>query len=366
MKALKWILAVAVLGGVAFALSRTSAFGATAEQPWTLVALDRGDLVDKALATGTITPLQEFQVKSQISGIVTKCFVDVGDAVAAGDPLFTITPDPTPLERTEAERGKELAEVALTRASADLERSKSLHTSGLLPADQLDARQEAFDQARIELQLAKERLALLREGRIVRDKGGVDSIIRAPAAGTVLERLVDPGDPVVPLTTFQEGTALASLADMGELRFEGTVDEIDVGKLELGLPATIEIGALPGASVRGRLTRIAPKAKEEDGSTLFDVEITIEDAGGRTLRAGYSANANIIVEERKAVLRLPERLLVFEGEATFVELPSADPKAEPEKRAVEVGLSDGLHVEVVGGLVEGDQVIERAPKKIAA
>lgn len=365
MKAIKIVLALAVVGAVGVAVARSNGFG---EKPaaWSLVPVERGDLVDQALATGAITPIQEFQVKSQISGIVARVFVEIGDEVKAGDPLFALTPDPTPLARTEAERALEQAEVTLTRAAADLERSRSLHSGGVLAADRLDVAQESYDQARIAVQLSRERLELLRDGRIVRAKGGVDSIIRAPAAGTVLERLVDVGDPVVPLTTFQAGTPLASLADMSSLRFEGTVDEIDVGRLEIGQLARLEIGALPAAAVTGRLTRIAPKAKEVEGATLFEVEITIENSDGQLLRAGYSANANVVIEERVGVLRLPERLLRFEGEQPWVELPPAAADGEPERRDVTIGLSDGLHVEVEQGLADGDQVVERAPKTISA
>jgi HlyD family secretion protein len=365
MKILKVVLVLAALGAVGVAVARSNGFG---EKPgeYTLVPVERGDLVDKALATGAIKPIQEFQIKSQISGIVSKIYVEVGDEVAAGDPLFALTPDPTPLARTEAERSLEAANVTLTRTAADLERARSLHAGGVLAADRLDAAQEAYDQARIGVQLANEKLQLLRDGRIVKARGGVDSIIRAPAAGTVLERLVDVGDPVVPLTTFQAGTPLASLADMHSLRFEGTVDEIDVGRLAVGQVARLEIGALPGAEILGRLTRIAPKAKEVEGSTLFEVEVAIEEAGDHQLRAGYSANASVVIEERVGVLRLPERLLKFEGEQAWVEVPSSDPAAEPERRDLTLGLSDGLDVEVAEGLAEGDQVVERAPKKIAA
>jgi HlyD family secretion protein len=257
-----------------------------------------------------------------------------------------------------------LAEVAHNRARADYERAERVFEAGLSPREELDGFEETFEETRIQLALARERLELLREGKITKPKGGVDSVIRAPAAGTVLERLVDPGDPVVPLTTFQEGTPLMTIADMRVLIFKGTVDEIDVGKLTEGLPVRIEIGALPSAEVTGRLRMIAPKAKEEEGSTLFDVEVEIEESGAAVLRAGYSANANIIIQEKSDVLVIPERLLVFEEDKTFVEVPGPTPEAEAERRAVEVGLSDGISVEVVAGLAESDQVVERPPREI--
>jgi HlyD family secretion protein len=314
---------------------------------------------------GQIVPDQEIQVKSQISGIVRQCFVEVGDRVEIGQPLFSISPDPTPLELAEAERRVELAVVSYEKAQTDLERTRSLWSGGILARDQFDSRQQEFDQARIGLEQERDRLALLKEGRIVRKVGGVDSIIRASAAGTVLERRVNPGDPVVPLTTFQEGTAMMTLADMRTLEFRGTVDEIDVGKLHEGMPVRIQVGALPGSTVAARLTRIAPKAREKEGATVFDVEAAIEIGASQvTLRAGYSANADVVIQEKNDVLLLPERLITLaEGKAT-VEVPSAEPGGEPEKKAIEVGLSDGLNMEIVAGLAEGDKVVQRPPKEI--
>ena len=329
-----------------------------------LVGVERGTIVDKALATGQIVPEEEISVKSQISGIVKECYVKVGDPVRAGQSLFTIIPDPTPLQVTEAERNVELAEVAHSKARADFERAERVFEAGLSPREELDRFKEAYEETRIQLELERERLELLREGKITRPQGGVDSVIRAPAGGTVLERLVDPGDPVVPLTTFQEGTPLATIANMETLIFKGTVDEIDVGKLEEGLPVRIEIGALPAAEVTGRLRMIAPKAKEEEGSTLFDVEVEIEERGDAVLRAGYSANANIIIREKTDVLVVPERLLVFEDDKTFVEVPGPTEEIEAERREVEIGLSDGINVEIVAGVGESDQVVERPPREI--
>jgi HlyD family secretion protein len=322
--------------------------------------------VDKALAVGQIVPDQEIQVKSQISGIVSTCYVEVGDRVESGQPLFSITPDPTPLELADAERQVELAQVAYDRAQQDLERAHSLFSGGIVAKDQFDAREKDFDHAKISLEQAKDRLALLKEGRIQRQRGpSVDSIIRASTAGTVLERKVNPGDPVVPLTSFQEGTVLMTLADMATLEFRGTVDEIDVGKLREGMPVRIQIGALPGDTVPAKLTRIAPKAREKEGATVFDVEAAIvAEADGPTLRAGYSANADVVIQEKAEVLLVPERLVTLEEGKSYVEVPGATDDAEPTRKEIQVGLSDGLNMEVVAGLEQGEKVVQRPPKEI--
>ncbi len=354
------ILMLAVAGGSAVLYSRrASAKG----NGLPTVRVEPGTIVRKALAMGQIVPAQEIQVKSQISGIVATCFVEVGARVEAGQPLFAISPDPTPLELAEAERRVELAEVAYAQAETDLGRSRSLWSEGILARERFDTDQKAFERARIALAQERDRLALLKEGRIRRPQGGVDSVIRASAAGTVLERRVNPGDPVVPLTSFQEGTVLMTLADMSTLLFRGTVDEIDIGKLEEGMPARIQVGALPGQVVPARLARIAPKAREREGATVFDVELELEEPGEVTLRAGYSANAEIVIAEKTGVLRLAERLVTFDDGRAFVEIPAAEPKGEPVRREIETGLSDGLQLEVVAGLAEGDLVVERPPKK---
>jgi HlyD family secretion protein len=170
----------------------------------------------------------------------------------------------------------------------------------------------------------------------------MESIIRSPAAGTILTRAVNPGDPVVPLTSYQPGTELAAIADMSDLIFKGTVDEIDVGKLHTGMTARIKVGALPTDVVTGKVSRIAPQAQQKEGATLFDVEIELEPTSNIVLRAGYSANADLIIREVKDVPTLPERVVIFEdgGKKTFVELPGATPKEAPKKVAVNLGRAE--------------------------
>jgi HlyD family secretion protein len=324
----------------------------------------RGSVTEKALAIGAIQPEREIAVKSKISGIVKTSFREVGDFVRPGDPLFEILPDPTPMELTEARREAEIARNVFEQAQKKHERSRALMDQGILATQDWDQAEEAIQDAKIRLELASERLALIEKGRVQTARLSVESVIRAPIAGTVLELLVHEGDPVVPLTSYQAGTALTNLADMSTLIFKGTVDEIDVGKLREGMPAHIKIGALPEAKVEGTIDKIAPKSKTAEGATLFDIEIQLQPAEGVVLRAGYSANAEIAVREKHDVLVLPERLVTFADGKASVEIPGATAKAEPVKKEVEPGLSDGINLEVVAGLDENDLVIERPPKKI--
>ncbi len=363
---LKILVVVVVVAGLAAGGYAWMQARAANDKPFELVVVKRGAITEKAVAVGQIEPRLKFDVKSKISGIVKRCAVEVGDRVRAGDPLFEIVPDPTPIELVEAESRVDAAESAFNRAKADWVRASQLADRGITSKEALDASRESFELARVELSGARDNLQLIRKGRIEGGERKMESIIRAPAGGIVLERLVNPGDPVVPLTSFQEGTKLATIADMGDLIFKGTVDEIDVGRLKEGVAARLKVGALPGEDIVGELRRIAPQAKEQEGARLFEVEIEIKPQDGVVLRAGYSANADLVIREKNDILVIPERLVLFEedGAKAFVEIPGNGPNGEPEKVPIETGLSDGLNIEVTSGLEEGDEIVERPPRDI--
>jgi HlyD family secretion protein len=330
------------------------------------VAVERGAITEKALAVGQIEPRQKFSVKSKISGIVKKCLVQVGDHVRVGDPLFEIAPDPTPLDITSVDNQVSSAQASYDKAKLDYDRAQNLSRQGVMSKSDFDVARTTFELARITLENAVQNQELTLKGRVTGGGANMESIIRAPAAGTVLTRSVNPGDPVVPLTSYQPGTELATVADMSDLVFKGTVDEIDVGKMRVGLPARIKVGALPTDVVTGHVSRIAPQAQQKEGATLFDVWVELDESSGLTLRAGYSANAEVIIKEKQNVLMIPERLVSFEdgGNKAFVEVAAGDPKAAPKRTEVKLGISDGLNVEVVSGLAAGQKVIERPPKEI--
>jgi HlyD family secretion protein len=365
-RVLKLLVVMVVLSGAAIGGYAWFNAGPADDSGLTLIDVTRGDLTEKAVAVGEIEPRVKFHIKSKISGIVSRCVVNIGDKVQRGDKLFDIEPDPTPTELVAAERALESRQSAFRRAESDWRRVNELSQQGIVASEDVDARREAYEQAHIEVERTRDNLALIREGRIAGRDDQLESAIRAPAGGIVLQRNVDPGDPVVPLTSYQEGTEMATLADMRDLLFKGTVDEIDVGKLKVGLPARLKIGALPDAVVTGRLTRIAPQAIEKDNAKLFEVEIELDPSAETVLRAGYSANADLIIREERNVVVVPERLVHFEddGEATWVEVPGTAPGAEPRRADIEVGLSDGLNIEVVTGLEDGDRVVQRPPRDV--
>jgi HlyD family secretion protein len=330
------------------------------------VKIELGSITEKALATGQIEPREKFTVKSKISGIVRRVFVEVGDTVERGDPLFEIAADPTPAELLEAERRQDDAKTRFQKAESDWVRMQQLHGQGVVSRTELDQTRESWERTQIELKNASDSMQLVRKGRIDGRGREADSVIRATAAGTVLSRAANVGDPVVPLTSYQPGTELAVIADMRDLVFRGTVDEIDVGKLALSLPVRLKIGSLPDAQVGGRLARIAPQARERDNARLFDVEIELAMTKDVVLRAGYSATADLVIREKRDVVVVPERLVTFEenGAKAFVEIPGPTPEAPPTRVEIKTGLSDGLNIEVISGLEKDALVIERPPREI--
>jgi HlyD family secretion protein len=326
------------------------------------VKVNRTTIVEKALAVGSIEPVTEIDVKSKISGVVRKLFADVGDFVHKGDPLLDVKPDPTPLELAQAKREVEMAVIQLETLQKELKRSEELKSKGLISDQDYELLNQQYDESKLRHQIAKERLDLIEKGNVKIANTNIESFVYSPMTGFILEKNVNLGDPVVPLTSYQPGTALMRMADMKDLIFKGTVDEIDVGKIKEGLPCELQVGALPGEAIAGHVTLISLKAKKEDNTTVFPVEIKIDDIKNTVLRAGYSANAHIIIAKRDSVLSIPERVVTFSNDSAFVELPAGPEKIE--KRYIKTGLSDAIQIEVLEGLEEGQEVLEKEVKEI--
>lgn len=328
------------------------------------VNVEVGTVVEKALAVGTIEPETEIEIKSIIPGVVDIIFVEEGQYVKKGDPLVEVRPDPTPIELAEAQRNLERTLLEKRNLENELRRAEQLKEQDLLSDRGFEQVKEQFDDVKIREQISRERLELLESGRITIGDKLIESVIRAPIDGYILEQLVEVGDPIVPLTSYQEGTPLMSIAQMENLLFKGTVDEIDVGKIMVGLPVDIKIGALPGVIVKGEVSKISLKARQDDNATVFPVEIAITDRGNTTLRAGYSSNADIIIKRSVDVPVIPERLVHFsdDGKAT-VHVPGGQP-GERIPVDVELGLSDAITVVVLKGLEVGDSVLEPESKTL--
>ncbi len=352
-------LGLVVLGGATVVARGDSGSESMARS----VVVERGTVVAKALAVGTVEPEIEITVKSKVSGVVARAFAEEGDFVSAGDPLLEIRPDPTPLELVEARRALELRGIAVDNLRKERDRMRTLVARDLVSRQDLDTAERAFREADLQLTTARDRLQLLETGKVTSSDGAVQSVVRSPITGYILQKMVEVGDPVTPLSTYQEGTVLMTMADMNRLVFRGTVDEIDVGRLREGMPVSISVGALPGHTVDGFLARISLKARTEESATVFPVEIGIQVPEEIQLRAGFSANADILMEERLDVLVVPERVVTFEGDSAWVEVPGSGESRV--RRAIRTGLSDAITVEVLDGLEEGEVVLEKPLKTVA-
>ncbi|MBD3289620.1 efflux RND transporter periplasmic adaptor subunit [candidate division KSB1 bacterium] len=360
-KRIIWIaVAVVLVAVVVFAVVGSSGNGD--ENKAATVKVEKRNIVEKALAVGTIDPRTEIAVKSKISGVVNKLFIDAGSYVKAGESLIEIKPDPTPLELAEAKRDVEMKNIDLQNTRREYERLIQLKEKGLTSQKQFEVAEQAYEEAKLRQEMAMEKLALLEKGKIRIADTNIETIVKAPTSGFILEKLIDVGDPIVPLTSYQAGTELFTMADMSELIFKGTVDEIDVGKLEEGMPAEIQVGALPGKPVQGKLEKISLKAQKDDNTTVFPVEITIDLQQGLVLRAGYSANANIIIQKKDSVLAIPERVVTFRNDSAFVSIPKGEEGSE--EIYIKTGLSDAIYIEVIEGLKEEQEVLEKKVKEI--
>lgn len=353
-------LGVVILVGAAFLI-----FGGSKkseENGLSKVKVVKGSIVDKALAVGTVEPENEISVKSKVSGVVKTIFADAGAYVKAGAPLLEVRPDPTPLELADAKRQVQLQENQVDNLTKEKVRQESLIKKMLISEKDYEQFQRDYQAAQLQLKMTRERLALMESGKVKIENTEIESIVKAPIEGFVLSKAVEVGDPVTPLTSYQEGTVLMKMANMGRLIFKGTVDEIDVGKLKEGMETELKVGALPNDKIKGTLTKISLKAEKKENATVFPIEILIPRASNSTLRAGYSANANVIIQRKDSVLVIPERVVTFRNDSAFVKVALGPGK--DEDRVIKTGLSDAINIEVVSGLNEGDEVLEKPVKKI--
>ncbi len=351
---------VVLLGTVAFVAMKSRSNSSADVTPSVVAA--RGTIMEKALAVGTIEPEKEISVKSRVDGAVKRIFVDVGAYVHAGDPLLEVKPDPTPVELADAKRQLELAIVDFDNTTKELNRQQLLHDRSLISDQDFENVQMQYKESELHVKIAREKLELMQSGRVTIDNTKIESIIYSPIDGYVLTRSVEVGDPVTPLTSYQEGTVLMKMANMNDLVFKGTVDEIDVGKLREGMPAEIRIGALPGDTISGKLSKIWLEAEKKENASVFPIEISILNIKNATLRAGYSANADVIIQKITNILYIPERVVTFRNDSSFVTLALSDNKAKEHE--IKTGLSDAINIEVKSGLKEGDKVLEKPVVKI--
>jgi len=306
------------------------------------------DVVKKTVATGSVVPRKEVEIKPQVSGIINKLHVEPGDQVSRGDLIASIEIIPDMVNLNNAENRLRRAKIQLENAERDFKRNKALLDDGVIAEATFQQVELDYLSAQEELNAAQDNLDLIRKGTTKRSGANTNTNVRATISGMVLDIPVEEGNSVIEANTFNEGTSIAVVADMREMIFEGTVDESEVGKLKPGMDLVLTIGAIDDQRFDAVLEYIAPKGVEENGAIQFEIRAAVKLKEDQFIRANYSANADIVLERRDQVLTIPEAVLQFEGDSTYVEVAAGQGKYQ--KQPVKVGLSDGIHIEVIEGV----------------
>jgi HlyD family secretion protein len=313
------------------------------------------DIVNKTVATGSITPRKEIELKSQVSGVVEKLFVEAGEYVKQNDIIAKIKIIPDVVMLNNAEMRLKTAIINFKNAQTEMDRQKKLYDENVISQQDYNQYSLEYQLRNQEVEAAENNLELVREGAS-KKSGAVSNLVRSTAQGMVLDVPVKEGTFVIETNTFNEGTTIASVADMSDIIFEGKVDESEVGKIREGMNLDLKIGALQDEKIVAELEYISPKGVETDGAIQFEIKAAVSLKQDVFLRAGYSANADIVLESRDSVLAVKESDVFFENEKTYVEIETGEQQFE--RNEIETGLSDGINIEVLSGLTE-DQKIKK-------
>lgn len=355
MKILKYIGIALLVFGALFAAAffiKTNNKSAIVYDTQTVITTS---IERKTVVTGKVIPEDEVEIKPQIQGIIEALFVEEGDLVNTGDLLAKIKVVPNEQNLNSAEGRLANSRIVLKNAEIELNRNKDLYEKGILSKQNFDNVQLRFNQSKQDVSNAFSDLQITRSG----SKGGAASAntnIRATVPGTVLEIPVEEGFQVIASNSFNAGTTIATIADLNKMIFEGKVDEAEVGKLRVGMPLEVNLGAIEDQALEAQLKFIAPKGNEEQGAVQFIIEADLFLNDSIFVRAGYSANASLVLERKDSIMAIPEALLQFdrETEDPYVEVQTEDQKFE--RKDVEIGISDGVNVEIISGLTIEDQI----------
>ena len=320
------------------------------------------NIIKKTVATGSIVPRKEIEIKPQVSGVVEKIYVESGDTIAKGTRIakIKIIPDMVTLNNAEARLKK--ARINLKDKDRECERRKALFKKGIIAESEFLQYEHAFSNAKEELEAAANNLTLIREGVAKKYADKTNTVIRSTIEGMILDIPLEEGNFVTETNPLNAGTTIATVADMREMIFKGKVDESDVGKIKPGMDLILSIGAIEKEKFDASLEYIAPKGVEDKGAVQFEIKARLKLKSSHFIRAGYSANADIVLDRKDKVLAIKESLLQFESETAFVEVETAPQHFE--KRTIKLGLSDGINIEVTSGLTAKDKIkIWNRPRK---
>ena len=322
------------------------------------------DIQKTTVITGKIEPRNEITVKPQISGIITDLYKEAGEMVQEGEVIAKVKVIPDMGQLSSAEARVRLADINLKQAQVDFSREEALYKQKLVSADEYDKIKQTLKQAKEEVVAAQDALDVVRNGVSKSNASASSTLIRSTITGLILDVPVKVGNTVVLSNTFNDGTTIATVANMNDLIFRGNIDETEVGRLVEGMPMKITIGALQDLSFEANLEYVSPKAVESNGANQFEVKAAVHVMKSGKIRSGYSANAEIVLAKASKVLSIPESAIEFSGDSTFVYIVKGEgEKKTYDRRSVTTGLSDGVSIEIKKGITAKDKV--RGPQQVA-
>jgi HlyD family secretion protein len=315
----------------------------------------KAEIIKSTVATGSVVPRKEIMIKPKVSGIVEELYIEAGDMIREGDLLAKIKIIPDMVSLNNAQSRLNRAKINYEDSKRQYDRQKDLLDQGVIAKAEFEAYELAFQNAVEEVEAAENNLELIKEGQTKKGSQVTNTIVRSTATGMVLDVPVEVGFSVIESNTFNDGTTIASIADMGDMIFEGKIDETEVGKIREGMPLILTVGAIDEASFDATLEHISPKGVEENGAIQFEIKANVSLKQDQFIRAGYSANAKIVLDRTPdSVMAIPESLLQFEGDSTYVEVETVPQQFE--KRFIKTGLSDGINVEIKSGITMEDKI----------
>ena len=355
MKILKYIGIAAVILGALFATAYFIKTNNKSVIEYDTESAIITDIEKKTVVTGKVIPEDEVEIKPQIQGIIEGLFVKEGDLVQTGDLLAKIKVVPNEQNLNSARGRLQNSKIVLNNAKIEFDRNQDLLKKGIISRQQFQNVELQYNQALQSVSNAESDLEIIRSG----SAGGAASAntnIRATVPGTILEIPVEEGFQVIASNSFNAGTTIATIADMKKMIFEGKVDEAEVGKLLVGMPLEVNLGAIEDQSLDAELKFIAPKGNEEQGAVQFIIEADLFLNDSLFIRAGYSANASLVLERKDSIMAISEALLQFDRETEKPYVQVLIGEQEFERRDVEIGISDGVNVEVVSGITMEDKI----------
>ena len=366
----KKIKRIVLLSIVGLAVVGTFVFLWKKAQPevieYEIVTPERGTVETKTVATGNVEPRYEILIKPQISGIISEVLKEAGQRVTEGEIIAKVKVIPEMGQLNSAESRVNVARISLDQVESTHRRDEQLFKQGILTAEEFDVSKANYRKAKEELANAQSSLEIVRDGISRNSRSSSTTQIRSTITGMILNVPIKVGNSVIQSNSFNDGTTIASVANMNDMIFRGNVDETEIGKIREGMPIKLTVGALGTRTFDAVLEYVSPKGEEKNGAIQFEIKAAVSLPDTSFVRAGYSANAEIVLERAENVLTIPESKVEFHGDTAFVQVVKQEkPKQIFEKRQIKTGLSDGIKIEVKEGLTEKDKIRGAAISKEA-